>query len=217
MKRIINLGKVAYENDAKKNEVTIEIEVRDKPKGKELLIRGNVWNKNHSDIVAGGQCYDTIEDLFPGNKRVKRIVEIWKRWHLNDMRPGCEHQRDWQTEESLEIPEYTCTDDFYDRRKEAERGTLPVDAYEQYRLDEGIVNAICFTAGKGPSINPEEGLKRGLVKISKYKTKLAGWTYETEHPKGLLCKPCPVCGYKYGSAWLFEAIPQEILTELETI
>lgn len=28
---------------------------------------------------------------------------------------------------------------------------------------------------------------------------------------GLLCEPCPKCGYKYGTAWLFEEIPQPII------
>lgn len=36
-----------------------------------------------------------------------------------------------------------------------------------------------------------------------------GHAYESEG--GCLCKPCPVCGYKYGSQWLYEALPQEVI------
>lgn len=46
--------------------------------------------------------------------------------------------------------------------------------------------------------------------------KLSGWVYPTEHPEGVLCKPCPVCGYKYGSAWLREELPQEIIDEIKS-
>lgn len=36
---------------------------------------------------------------------------------------------------------------------------------------------------------------------------MAVWVYKKEHPDGLLCEPCVVCGYQYGTAWLFEEIP----------
>jgi hypothetical protein len=43
------------------------------------------------------------------------------------------------------------------------------------------------------------------------KREAAGWVTPDEHPEGLLGKPCPVCGYKYGSAWNKEAVPDEVL------
>lgn len=39
------------------------------------------------------------------------------------------------------------------------------------------------------------------------RTQLAGWVRESVHPDGLLCKPCPVCGYKYGTQWMYMPIP----------
>jgi hypothetical protein len=44
--------------------------------------------------------------------------------------------------------------------------------------------------------------------------KEAGWVTPDEHPEGLLEKPCPVCGYKYGSAWNKESIPDDVLAWL---
>jgi hypothetical protein len=41
--------------------------------------------------------------------------------------------------------------------------------------------------------------------------KEAGWVTPDEHPEGLLEKPCPVCGYKYGSAWNKESVPHDVL------
>lgn len=38
-----------------------------------------------------------------------------------------------------------------------------------------------------------------------------------EHPAGLLCKPCAVCGYKYGSAWLSEDVPADVLEFLRAL
>lgn len=43
---------------------------------------------------------------------------------------------------------------------------------------------------------------------------LLGWIRPEEHTAGLLTKPCPVCGYKYGSAWLSEPLPKEVEEEV---
>ena len=37
------------------------------------------------------------------------------------------------------------------------------------------------------------------------------WISEQEHPQGLLSKPCPVCGWKYGSGWLTRDVPCYVL------
>jgi hypothetical protein len=39
-----------------------------------------------------------------------------------------------------------------------------------------------------------------------------GWTSEVH-----LSEPCPTCGYKYGTAWLFKAVPVDVLEELQRI
>ena len=43
------------------------------------------------------------------------------------------------------------------------------------------------------------------------------WVTRAEHPKGLLSEPCEVCGYKYGSAWLREDVPAEVLDFLTSL
>jgi len=63
------------------------------------------------------------------------FLDLWERWHLNDMKAGCEHQR-----------------------------------------------------------------------------KL-GWKSYDEHPS----EPCPVCGYKYGSAWLREELPESVVEFLQAL
>jgi hypothetical protein len=86
------------------------------------------------------------------------FLEAWKHWHLNDMRPGCEHQKDWGKKKLQVIG--------YDGRME---------------------------------------------------TKTSGWVYPREHEEGELTKPCPVCGYEYGSKWLKEDVPAEVITFLQSL
>jgi hypothetical protein len=48
-------------------------------------------------------------------------------------------------------------------------------------------------------------------------TKTSSWVYPKEHPEGELTKPCPVCGYKYGSLWLKEEVPAEVIAFLGSL
>ena len=101
MKKTINLGKIDYLNNGKKNcEVVIKIELIEKEEGLVLSIIGHIYNHIKTNSYAGGQCYDTISKFFPHNKKVQRIVEIWERYHLNDLRAGTPLQekiiREWK-------------------------------------------------------------------------------------------------------------------------
>jgi len=157
----------------------------------------------------------------PGWNKAKllQFLDIWDKWHLNDMQPGCEHQHaaGWNTGKELQVPEYIWTDAFYKARCAAEAGELSLAGYEQYQKDKVIVGDICFTAGKGPKIDPKIGIDAGIVVIAKYETRKAGSVYENEHPEGLLCKPCPVCGYQYGSKWLKVDVPADALDFLRNL
>lgn len=51
--------------------------------------------------------------------------------------------------------------------------------------------------------------KKFLEKDEYKEIKSKGWVYESEHPDGILNKPCPICGYKYGSSWNYFQIPEE--------
>jgi hypothetical protein len=164
MKKIISFGKIDFNHSGRKNcKVTIEVELRDTDKGKELSISGDIWNPRETDIYSGGQNLDTIIQ-YVKTPKMKRIHEIWKRWHLNGLKAGCVHQREMKWNEARIDPK-----------------ELP----------------------NSHSNRDEKGI-------------LAIWVYPTEHENGLLTKPCPVCGYKYGSAWLFEELPEEVIKEVES-
>lgn len=102
MKKIISFGKIDYNGSGRKNcEVTLEIELKKKIKSDVLSIRGNIWNPKKTDIYQGGQCLDTIKKHMARNPLFMKIYDIWKKWHLNDMHAGCEHQRNlgWEDDE----------------------------------------------------------------------------------------------------------------------
>ena len=58
----------------------------------------------------GGQCIDDIAALYSDNDAVVRLCQLWRRWHLNNMRPGCEHQRAservYEVSEPCEVCDY---------------------------------------------------------------------------------------------------------------
>lgn len=45
---------------------------------------------------------------------------------------------------------------------------------------------------------------------------LWGWIRPSEHPEGLMTAPCPECGYGYGTSWLYEEVPVEVLETLKS-
>ncbi len=101
---------------------------------------------------------------------ISKLWKVWRAWHLNSMRPGCEHQRaeGWD--------------------KQPIDPSKPTNAYGKH-----------FEGQRQPSWN------------------MLTWVSEKEHPKGLLSKPCPTCGYKYGTQWLHEDVPQDVLEFLSQL
>jgi hypothetical protein len=123
---------------------------------------------------SSGQCVDALDRLtgLDGGwtlDMVRRLKAEWERWHLNDMRAGCEHQRKagWETRP-------------IDPSK-------PLNAYGKH------------TGGTSDTWN------------------MLAWVSRKEHPEGLLGEPCDVCGYKYGSAWRSEPVPDDVLAFLTSL
>jgi hypothetical protein len=91
-RKTIVLGKIAYSGDAKNNEVELEIDLSVAGR---LAIVAHVWNSRKTDLHAVGQMHDEIQKYFGHDPKVKRILEVWKRWHLNTMRAGSPAQEDF--------------------------------------------------------------------------------------------------------------------------
>lgn len=149
-----------------------------------------------------------------------QFLEAWERWHLNDMRPGCEHQRDWNASEPLELVSYGLTTEASQNRRrlqemagtEAARGVLP-------ELDETERALLLLDDWFKPRFSPPDAddALSGCYEVRKRETKPAGHVHPEEHSRGLLGKPCEVCGYKYGTKWLREEVPAEVLEFLQSL
>jgi hypothetical protein len=68
-------------------------------------------------------------------------------------------------------------------------------------LRHGCVHQAGWDAGK-------------ILEMPDGEKKAAGWVRFDKHPGGLIGKPCPVCGYEYGSAWNKSDVPDDVLAWL---
>lgn len=168
------------------------------------------------DAASCGQnrgCLAEIVEFAPNwdATRAAKLSAIWDEWHLNDMRAHCEHQlRDhgWELEKPCAVHDFSLT-----REGHKARGAL----------HERIL-AECAANGSATVTPDEQEILRGPgyytshvetplpgYELKKTKVSPACSTHRKEHPDGLLCEPCPTCGYKYGSQWRSEEVPTDAI------
>lgn len=177
-----------------------------------------------SGSVAGcyGQIYDTLYELLKQGKiilsqewteeQLLLLLANWKRWHLNDLQPGCQHQRDWPLDEKVATQELEWGPRFHQARKEAEYGKCSLGDYAEYREIGPQVFHFATATNRPLWLDPKADklLSEGWLKLGKSETKDRRWLSYTRHPQGLLSKPCATCGYKYGTQWLGEQLPKYV-------
>ena len=201
--------------------VDIEIKLTD---GR-LSVVGHVWMPSRRDIYTGGQCYEAIGELFPERESVRRLIEIWRRWHLNDMNPCCEHQQadGWReiSKKNVSLYNWELSGKIISERskiKEACEKVLLSGASVQLSGKELKIMNLEFWI-KTTDQNLPKNLAAyytpsGSRSRPHVEAKMLGWLNQNEHPEGILSKPCPVCGYEYGTAWKTEPIPPEVIAEI---
>lgn len=125
MARIVETRTYGPYRDSVGDRTVVTLEVRhDEDTGHtRASFTGEEYAKHSSHPMAWGQTKRSVP---------RALVELWDRWHLNDMRAECEHQR------------------------------------------------------------------------------ALGWTYQT-HPAA----ECPECGYRLGTAWLYEELPGDFLAQCD--
>lgn len=182
---------------------------------------------------SGGQNYDTIRaelvtSTTPKNgytrtrSEIARILDLWERWHLNDMNAGCEHQRaEGIVTEKITLTPLKWGVKFYAMKKAAESGEMDVDTYTTWRNMHDKVYALTINMDRpmDPTLWGDDVhalINADMVQIDDkhIKTEPARHVPFKQHSQGLLSKPCATCGYKYGNGWLTEVIPDEVVTEV---
>lgn len=174
---------------------------------------------------SAGQCVEKIRAGEPTEKwdkeMLQKFCDIWDRWHLNDMNPCCEHQRElgWleKARENVTLYHFRLKREVLDAQKEAEKAAIAAlkagkpfyPTKEQTRV-ANLAHSIVTSDMYAPEeYEPKKPLYPGDTGLTE--TKALGCLRPEEHPEGLLCRPCPVCGYKYGHSWKKEEVPEEII------
>lgn len=218
MKKTFNFGKVDYLNHGRKDcAVDVTIELNDTNDGPEFTASGNIWNARHTDIYSGGQNLDTIAKHVHGST-FKKIYRLWALYHLNALHPECEHQRvlSWveQAHEVISSFAFTPKDDVDKKVRAAKRRAIDcLRAGESFTPTEEETKLAVLP---DMLILPEDKLPDDLAAYYKpdifilsrkhEKQERRGQVRFQDDPRGILCKPCPVCGYKYGTAWKYMPI-----------
>ena len=192
------------------------------------------------DAGYAGQCLDSLAKDFPESELLKRIIPVWKEWHLNDMKPNCLHQvgPSW-TPKPVTLYHFTTKMDVYKAisaaRARAEKAISAARARAEKAIDAGAVfmpteEETRLANLKGKITRPTPDLPPELAKDyepngPKWKddhynkaqeVKMTNWLSQEEHPEGFLGKPCDVCGYKYGTKWLKVDLPESVVTEIKS-
>lgn len=152
---------------------------------------------------------------------LRKFCDIWDRWHLNDARPYCSHQRQlrWDKLATKEVTLYHYTKTVDAIRKQNAAKEAAIKALVEGKTFIPTEEQTFYAALPYEVTKPEEWQdenyqpRKRLYAGDKGATEIQklGWLRPSEHPDGILSKPCPVCGYKYGTSWLKEDVPQAVI------
>lgn len=211
-------------------QVFVQIQTAPRDQGREglrLSITGVVGPRANGDAYGScGQCVHALREIESGSvntsggwtlEDVEKLRQVWERWHLNDMRAGCEHQRAWDVSRKVEVVSYGLTSEAYRLRErtrsDAAAHALKGEPFEPDATARALAELEDWFRDIYTPPDADSPLS-GCYEVKRREQKAVGWVRPYEHPEGLLCRPCEVCGYRYGSAWLYEEVPQEVLAWL---
>lgn len=221
MKKILNIGSIKIGQI--KSPVFLKAELED---GK-FSISGVIGPlKSGNARGSCGQIKDTIREAIEAGEftpeapwnmfMVDSLLETWDEYHLNDMEPACKHQIElgWKEEakEKVKITEWRLMGSASSQQKEIEEEKLKDlkttgEAKAGYNEKE-ILNLEYSLETYGEEL-PDFSIKQYYTR-SKTEEKTRGWINFKDSPLGILCKPCPVCSYEYGSAWNKRELPESV-------
>lgn len=221
MKKTFNFGKIAFYGNKKINDVDVELELKEENGKSKMSICGNIWNNLHTDIICGGQCLDEMLPFFKRNNLFLKLYGWWKKYHLNNMHPECEHQREagWceLANKEVIIYKYILQAEISSRQNKLKDLVIKNEINEiktnLTKEERKILKLQLFFEDYKPLNKENEQYYRHY----KEETKTLNWLTPKEHPEGLLTKSCPVCGYKYGTELKTLTIPEDVINEIKKI
>jgi hypothetical protein len=214
MRKIISFGKVApiWQNNKniKLNEITLELELKERDGKPVFTASGNLWDHRHRDIEMGGQCIDHLwedyQDQIKNKALFKKIMKLWEKYHLNDTNAWCEHMN-YGDFPKTEIAIHHLSGN---------------EAYDEISKIRQLPNRYLEVSEQGLRNIPRALYEYPSYKIKKNEHitfKSNGWlTYDPVlTPEGLIGKACPVCGAKYGCSWWYKPIEPKDLEQIRKI
>lgn len=167
-----------------------------------------------------GQCVDTLEELVNGPQeniseflrdgKADRLLNIWRKHHLNDMHADCEHMvRDhgWDLNEQLTVFKWKLNRETSREQSKLEQSTKEIlmgggsVQYTEEQLTLLRKEYWEYTETETPP-GPEYSLDGRVTKRATefwYKTTNENYPVKDHlHSRGLLKRPCPTCGFTYG-------------------
>lgn len=199
-----------------------------------LSICGVVGPMSNGDCRgSAGQCVEEIRIGEPNpewtREMLDKFCDIWERWHLNDMKPYCQHMKelgwDEQAKERVKIDTWTLTKEAMQKKRDAENRALEClrngqvfrptkDETVYARMKHSLISYneedVSYYYGKlyrdAYELKEKDCLGRPTTE---YKTR--GWIRYDECDLGFIGRPCPVCGYGYGTSWIKEEVPEEVI------
>ena len=182
-----------------------------------------------------GQCVDEIRQGTPTEnwtyEMLQKFCDIWDLWHLNDMRAYCHHQKelgcDKHFKEKVKIEIWTLTKEAIEEKRKAESRALeclrngrPFYPTKDEIAYANMKYAIKVYNDEDPSLlyrDAYEFKEKNCLGHPNAEYKDRCWISYKDHPLGFLGRPCPVCGYAYGTSWLKEDLPQDVIDFLESL
>lgn len=229
MRKIIKLGRVQA-HTSRGNAIGVPVYCKIEFADGRLAITGVEGPRSNGDCygscgqIVMGHAANHGASITPGEgwsaELIARFLDVWERWHLNDMRAGCEHQRGLDVSRKVEIVRYGLTTEALRMRSEAiEYSAREAAAGRVPRLTDTARALILLENCFGDCFAPPDAdsALSGCYEVKRREDKAIGWATPTEHPDGMLGKACPTCGYKYGSAWLREDVPSDVIAFLESL
>lgn len=204
--------KKRYSN--KKQTLIIELKLKRKENEKDVftasgLLYNSLSSLTDKTLIGGGQCLDCIPEFVETveNEKIKnellQIYRLWTKYHLNDMHADCEHAcNEKEASKQLTIYKYYLKNENTDDKTENEEH---IEAFNDFFAKYGW----SFETTLKPSLMPSYLTQ--FYEMVEEEKKNAGWVKydETLSPDGILGKPCPECGYRYGSSWNYRPIPEK--------